>query len=103
VHNAIKHARATRVAIRVTCSAGVVALTVEDDGVGFDRAAAGDGLGLASIEARAAACGGDAVWSVGGVGTRLVARLVEQAGDQTSPSRTAATAASAFDETSSLP
>ena len=35
--NAAKHARARRITVGLTRSAGVVTLTVSDDGVGFDR------------------------------------------------------------------
>lgn len=42
VHNAVKHADATAVGISLAVDAGRLVLTVEDDGRGFDLAAAGD-------------------------------------------------------------
>ncbi|MFD0891741.1 ATP-binding protein, partial [Streptosporangium algeriense] len=53
------------------CEAGRVVLEVRDDGTGFDVAAAtGRGLGIASMEDRAHALGGDVlVRSVPGEGT----------------------------------
>ena len=54
-HNAVKHARASRVAISLQPEDGGWRLRVSDDGVGFERAASGSGsLGLKSMCERAA-------------------------------------------------
>ncbi|MBV9879197.1 MAG: GAF domain-containing sensor histidine kinase [Gemmatirosa sp.] len=67
LHNAVKHARAGTVEIRLGVAAGVARVTVRDDGAGFDaheragahrRAAASGGLGLPSMRERAAEAGG---------------------------------------------
>jgi ligand-binding sensor domain-containing protein/anti-sigma regulatory factor (Ser/Thr protein kinase) len=51
--NVVRHARATRVAIRLDRVGDRLRLEVEDDGVGFDPAAARSGTGLASMRRRA--------------------------------------------------
>jgi len=59
--NALKHARATRFAVRLGAEAGRLLLEVEDDGIGFDPAAPGARsrrLGLTSMEERARRLGG---------------------------------------------
>jgi ligand-binding sensor domain-containing protein/signal transduction histidine kinase len=72
LHNAARHAGAARVAIRLEQRDGRLDLTIADDGRGFDPAAAGDGHGLRSMRARAAALGADLeVTSRPGAGTRL--------------------------------
>ncbi|MBB4913127.1 GAF domain-containing sensor histidine kinase [Streptosporangium saharense] len=71
LHNASRHARAVGVAVRLGCEGGRVVLEVRDDGTGFDvAAAAGRGLGIASMEDRAHALGGSVlVSSAPGEGT----------------------------------
>jgi signal transduction histidine kinase len=53
--NTAKYAQATRVTVRLTRSAGLVSLTVSDDGVGFDASRLGlsGGLGLVMMRERA--------------------------------------------------
>jgi signal transduction histidine kinase len=61
LHNALRHGRATRVTVRLSVSGRAVALSVRDDGAGFDlavSAGAGQRLGLASMRDRARAVGG---------------------------------------------
>ncbi len=59
VHNAARHAGATAVRITLTFADGQLALTVQDDGRGFDPAtAAGAGHGLANLARRLADLGG---------------------------------------------
>jgi nitrate/nitrite-specific signal transduction histidine kinase len=59
LNNALRHAAATSVAVRIQANGEGLELSVEDDGVGFDVAAAADrgGLGLASMRERAQALG----------------------------------------------
>ncbi|MEA2449378.1 MAG: hypothetical protein QOG63_1310 [Thermoleophilaceae bacterium] len=78
--NAEKHAGASRVAVRVTRANGTLELRVEDDGAGFDTAAAagpGEGhLGLTVMRQRAGDAGGDVeVRSELGAGTVVTARV----------------------------
>jgi signal transduction histidine kinase len=58
VTNAIKHSRAQRVSIHLLGASGAVVMTVVDDGVGFDVAAAPWGLGLLSMSERVEQIGG---------------------------------------------
>lgn len=73
VSNAQRHGRAGRITVRAARADDRLALSVVDDGIGFDPTAAGEGRGLANIRARAADLGGEAhVESAPGRGTRVV-------------------------------
>lgn len=56
--NAMRHARASTVRLRLQRRDGRLLLVVEDDGCGIDAAATGRGLGLLGATERAAALGG---------------------------------------------
>lgn len=60
--NVSKHSRASRVDLKLSREGDTVRLLVEDDGIGFDTAAAtarpGSGLGLVTMRERAALLGG---------------------------------------------
>jgi signal transduction histidine kinase len=82
LHNALKHAHAHVLDVRLTAEGGMVRLQVEDDGVGFDASAPsepradGSGLGLASMRDRAQALGGHlSIRSKPGAGTRVSAAV----------------------------
>jgi signal transduction histidine kinase len=75
IHNALRHAGASRIDVVLTESGGATLLQVTDDGAGFATADGGRGLGLASMRDRARAAGGTlAVTSEPGTGTTV--RLV---------------------------
>jgi PAS domain S-box-containing protein len=58
LHNVVKHARADRAAVSVTTEAGIMRVTVSDDGMGFDPEATYAGhLGLSTMAQRAEAIG----------------------------------------------
>jgi signal transduction histidine kinase/ligand-binding sensor domain-containing protein len=57
VANAIRHADARRIRVRLEFERDAVRLTVDDDGHGFDPAASSDGFGLTSMRERAAQIG----------------------------------------------
>ena len=83
LNNAVRHAQATLLEVRVTRNDGVIDLCVRDDGVGFDvetqhrRALAGTSLGLLSMGERAELAGGHTViTSSEGAGTQVRARFV---------------------------
>jgi signal transduction histidine kinase len=60
LHNALRHAHAMRVVVRLSRDGGSVALSVSDDGAGFDASApegTGRRLGLASMRERARVVG----------------------------------------------
>jgi signal transduction histidine kinase len=75
LHNALRHAGADHIEVTLDARDGVLALTVADDGAGFDATAPGlraRRLGLTSMEERARALGGTlAVESRPGAGTRV--------------------------------
>jgi len=76
LHNVARHAHATRVDVRLTCEGDRVALTVRDDGVGFDTASANKGLGIGNMQERLMALGGRLdIESQPGVGTEVIAEV----------------------------
>ncbi|HUR85974.1 MAG TPA: GAF domain-containing sensor histidine kinase [Solirubrobacteraceae bacterium] len=59
LHNALRHAGAARIDVRLRCEPGCVELLVSDDGAGFDRAQVRSRhLGLTTMAERARAAGG---------------------------------------------
>ncbi len=74
--NIVKHAEATRARVLVEETGETIAITVEDDGVGFDDKAAHDGFGLLGMSERVALAGGElSISSSVGRGTRVRATL----------------------------
>jgi len=74
LHNVARHARATRVDAHLRCVPEQVALTVGDNGIGFDPAQSQRGLGLANMQERMLAVGGRlTVESQVGIGTTVLA------------------------------
>lgn len=73
--NVVRHARAANVWLRLFLPEGRVALSVRDDGCGFDPAAAGgSSVGLVGMEERVALAGGSLdLRSAPGAGTTVVA------------------------------
>jgi signal transduction histidine kinase len=73
LHNALKYSKARNVSVDLRGVSDGIALTIVDDGVGFDVDAAwGRGLGLISMNERVEAIGGTfAIRSSPGAGTRL--------------------------------
>lgn len=77
ISNAVRHARASELSIRLRDLGTEIVLVIEDDGRGFvSESARGRGIGLTSMTARADEAGGSlAVFTVPGDGTRIEARL----------------------------
>ncbi len=76
--NALRHADAARIDVRLGTRAGAVELTVRDDGVGLRGASeyAGGGVGLDSMRERAARLGGElSVSEAAGTGTEVALTL----------------------------
>jgi signal transduction histidine kinase len=74
--NCIRHARATRVSIKVDAQPQVIDLSVTDNGVGLDPAIRHDGLGLRGIEERVHELHGSVLMeSAAGKGSTLTVRL----------------------------
>lgn len=74
VSNSVRHGRAKNITLQARRNEESVVLAVQDDGEGFDPAAAGaQGHGLANMKARAATMGGALkVTSAPGKGTRVL-------------------------------
>ncbi|HEY2637868.1 MAG TPA: GAF domain-containing sensor histidine kinase, partial [Solirubrobacteraceae bacterium] len=79
LHNALRHARAEHLEVRLVEDGEAVDLCVHDDGVGFDPTAPGGrshSLGLTSMEERAAALGGRlTIASAPGRGTTITVEV----------------------------
>lgn len=74
LNNAVRHASAERITLRLATSDGRIALEVADDGAGFAGPRAG-GLGLGSMKHRANAVGGTLTITSGSSGTTVRADL----------------------------
>lgn len=72
--NALRHARARRLELRLELREGEITLEVRDDGHGIDPAAIGRGFGTRGIQERVSALGGRATWTVDR-GTHLLVTL----------------------------
>jgi signal transduction histidine kinase len=76
VQNAVKHAGATSIGVELRGDPDTLALTVTDDGSGFDTAAARTGAGLTNLRDRVESVGGTLTTdSAPGRGTRVHAVL----------------------------
>jgi signal transduction histidine kinase len=85
-NNIAKHARATRVRLRVEEDADEVTIVVEDDGTGFDTGSETSGFGLVGMRERAELVGGSLeVESAPGSGTRVRAVLPARRASQEGP------------------
>ena len=89
ITNVLRHAGARHLWLRVFMAGGRLALSVRDDGKGFDleaarrRGAAGGSLGLVGMEERAALAGGSLeLRSAPGQGTVLLATFALQPGEK---------------------
>lgn len=86
--NALRHASADRVSVRLSCADGMLVLEVDDDGRGLP-AEHRSGLGLVTMRERAHQLGGEvAITTPAGGGTRVSARLpMQPAAPQSPPPR----------------
>jgi signal transduction histidine kinase len=73
--NAAKHARASRVEVRLSAADGLLRLAVVDDGVGLPAVPRSRGLGLSSMRQRAEEIGGRCTIESDGGGTRVSVAL----------------------------
>lgn len=79
VNNAIKHADATLVNVQLMIDNGVIALTVQDNGTGFDPETVTLGAGLENIRTRVSAYNGKiSIHSVPGNGTEISIEIEPQ-------------------------
>ncbi len=77
VNNAVRHAQARQVWVRLRCQHAALELCVEDDGRGFSPSedAAGTGIGLRGVRTRVAYLGGSVCIDAPETGTRVVVQL----------------------------
>jgi signal transduction histidine kinase len=54
INNAVKYAHATTINVQIIMDSGIVSLTVQDDGIGFDPQTVSAGMGLENIRTRLA-------------------------------------------------
>ena len=81
IQNAAKYARASWVRVRLGLDGGALTFEIEDDGVGFDLAAAEGGSGLQNMRDRLAAVGGKVeIRSTPGGGTTVAGRVAVREG-----------------------
>ncbi|MEZ4435264.1 MAG: ATP-binding protein [bacterium] len=81
--NAVRHAGASRIDVRLAGAAGAVVLSVVDDGAGFAVGAASEGMGLMGMRERARSQAGSLrVESAPGRGTRVVLTVPAAAGEE---------------------
>jgi two-component system CheB/CheR fusion protein len=75
VRNAIEHGRADKVEIYLVSHQEHIALTVSDNGRGFDPSVAGQGLGFRTMGSRAHSVGGSCEVESRARGTTLICRV----------------------------
>ena len=76
LHNVARHAKATRVDINLRSTPERVAMTIEDNGIGFNTKRANRGLGLTNMQERIMALGGRLTLdSQVGIGTTVTAEI----------------------------
>ena len=86
LNNALKHASASEVVVRMCVDCGEIVLEVVDNGRGFDlqKARRSGGLGLVSMEERAGKIGGSLlISSAAGQGTTVSVRVPLEAAQPT--------------------
>lgn len=71
IANALKHAKATCLEVRISCRDGDLEIVIVDNGIGFSPEARGAGRGLASMRQRASAAGAQLDITTSSAGTRL--------------------------------
>ena len=72
VNNALKHADAKRIIVQIVSEPDRLALTVQDDGCGFDLSAVSSGTGIENIRNRVSSYNGNMdIWSKPGKGTEV--------------------------------
>ena len=84
LNNVVKHANAKHVRVTMERREGAIALSVDDDGVGFDEGAVAQGHGVSNLRRRAGALGGSIRWTRGpdGSGTSVALEIPLEAGPE---------------------
>jgi signal transduction histidine kinase len=79
LHNAVRHAHPKHILVELTRRAGVLCLTIQDDGIGFERSAPPQGYGLRIMRHRAQHIGASMRIDTGEPsGTKIVILLPEE-------------------------
>jgi signal transduction histidine kinase len=74
--NIARHARATKVTLRIGVERNMLQLSIQDDGSGFDADAGGNGMGMTNMRSRVEELGGEfEMASRPGGGVQLAARI----------------------------
>jgi signal transduction histidine kinase len=79
LNNALKHAHARNIMVRLSQDEGSVTLEIRDDGIGFDPVIAGEGggVGLSMMQERAEELGAQLTVDSGrGAGTRVLVEVI---------------------------
>jgi len=77
VTNALKHSNSSQIMVQIVNDSGRIALTVQDDGCGFDPSTPSRGIGLSNIRTRVAACNGTLLLdSKPGIGTEVNVEII---------------------------
>lgn len=90
LNNIEKHSRATRAAIKVSYISGLLVISVEDNGVGFQKSAGRTSRGMRNIVARAAEIGATVHWheaTAFATGTAVTISLLVDVAPTTQPVR----------------
>jgi signal transduction histidine kinase len=64
IQNAIKHAKAKNIGIDITKDENRVNITIKDDGVGFNKEAKSQGIGILNMKQRAKMLGAEIDWQI---------------------------------------
>lgn len=75
LHNSMKHARATKVSLKLEFALHRVVLEIRDDGGGVDLSKPSSGLGMQTMQERAEVVGGTLEMSTGDWGTSILASI----------------------------
>jgi signal transduction histidine kinase len=76
LQNAIKHAKAENIGIRIKDNSQLLTISIADDGIGFNEAAVSKSVGILNIKHRAALLGGTVQWRpAGNKGTDVIIQL----------------------------
>jgi signal transduction histidine kinase len=79
LNNILKHAKASSVNIRIYSDPNILIIEIEDDGIGFDaqKESRSGGMGLETMQERAAALGGELIISTKPDHGTLIRTIIE--------------------------
>ena len=77
INNALKHSGAKEILVQIIQETDRIAITVQDDGIGFDASAPTNGLGLKNIQNRVGSYNGRMeIWSKQDEGTEISVEFI---------------------------